>query len=78
MVEAQMVETATVETPMVEMHTVTTAMHIQAVLGLQLVVAVSYQVTEMELTADLAVLAVLAVTADKAAAAATLKYAALK
>jgi hypothetical protein len=78
MVEAPTVETATVETPMVEMHTVTMVMHIPAALVLQLVVAVSFQVTEMELAADLAVLAVLAVTADKAAAAATLKYAALK
>jgi hypothetical protein len=39
MVEAPMVETVTVETPMVEMHTVTMAMHIPKALVQQLVVA---------------------------------------
>jgi hypothetical protein len=77
-VEAPTVEMVTVETPMVEMHTVTMVMHIPAALVLQLVVAVSFQVTEMELAADLAVLAVLAVTVDKAAAAATLKIRSFK
>jgi hypothetical protein len=69
-VEAPMVETLTVEMPMVEMHTVTMAMHIPAVLVLQLAVTS----TEIQLTAELAVTAELADKADSAAAAATLKY----
>jgi hypothetical protein len=70
MVEAPMVATLTVETPMVGMHTVTMVMHIPAALVLQLVVAS----TEIQLMVELAVLVELAVAAELAAAAATLKY----
>jgi hypothetical protein len=70
MVEAPMVETVTVETPMVEMHTVTTVMHIPAVLVLHL----ADLPMETELSVVTADKAVLAVTAELAAAAATLKY----
>jgi hypothetical protein len=56
------------EPPMVEMHTVTMVMHIPKALVLQLVVALM----EIQLTV------VLAVTADKAAAATPNKYTALK
>jgi hypothetical protein len=64
------VETPMVETPMVETHTVTMAMHTQKDLVQQMVVALM----EIQLTVALAVTVILADKADKAAAAATLKY----
>jgi hypothetical protein len=70
MVEAPMVEMLTAETPMVEMHTVTMAMHIQK----DLVLHLADLPMETELAADKAELAVTAVLVDSAAAAATLKY----
>jgi hypothetical protein len=70
MVEAPMVEMLTAETPMVEMHTVTMAMHIPKALVQQMVDSL----TEIQLMVELAVLAVLAVLVELAAAAATLNY----
>jgi hypothetical protein len=69
-VEAPTVEMVTAETPMVEMHTVTMVMHIPAVLVLHL----ADLPMETELSVVTADKAVLAVTAELAAAAATLKY----
>jgi hypothetical protein len=67
MVEALMVGMLTVETPMVEMHTVTMVMHIPAALVQQMVDSL----TEIQLMVALAVAADLAVAAELAAAAAT-------
>jgi hypothetical protein len=67
MVEAPMVGMLTVETPMVEIHTVTTVMHIPAALVLHTVDGS----TEIQLMVALAVAADLAVAAELAAAAAT-------